>query len=67
MTFVRSILVLTAVCLCVGFAYFAGHALSVHSMTPVFLGLALLAVGAAFIYFVGRRDRERHGDPHHWV
>lgn len=59
MTFLRSLAVLTAVCLCVGFAYFSGHALAVHSMTPVIIGAVLLAVGAGMLWFMGRRDQER--------
>jgi hypothetical protein len=67
MTVLRSILVLAAVCLCVAFAYFFGHALAVKSMMPVMYGVGLLLAGAALIVFMGRRDRERKGDPHPWV
>jgi ABC-type uncharacterized transport system permease subunit len=67
MTVLRSLLVLTAVCLCVAFAYFFGHALAVHSTRPMIYGAALLLAGAALIVLLGRRDREKHGDPHPWV
>jgi hypothetical protein len=59
MTVLRSLAVLTAVCLCVGFAYFFGHALAVHSMRPMLYGLVLLLAGAATLYLMGRRDQER--------
>jgi hypothetical protein len=62
MTFFRSLIVLTAVCLCVAFAYFFGHALAVHSMRPVIYGLGLLAAGAAIMVFLNRRDRQKHPD-----
>jgi ABC-type uncharacterized transport system permease subunit len=67
MTFVRSFMVLAAVCLCVAFAYFFGHALAVHSTRPILYGAGLLLAGAALIVFMARRDRDRHGDPHPWV
>lgn len=60
MTFLRSFAVLAAVCLCVAFAYFVGHALAVHSTTPMLYGGALLFAGAALIAFLARRDRARH-------
>jgi ABC-type uncharacterized transport system permease subunit len=60
MTFFRSILVLAAVCLCVAFSYFFGHALAVHSTRPIIYGLGLLVLGAVLIVFMNRRDRERH-------
>lgn len=59
MTVLRSFAVLTAVCLCVAFSYFFGHALAVHSTRPILYGLVLLLAGAGMIYFMGRRDQER--------
>jgi ABC-type uncharacterized transport system permease subunit len=60
MTFFRSILVLAAVCLCVAFAYFFGHALAVHSTRPIIYGIGLLVLGAGLIVFMNRRDRDRN-------
>ncbi|HSJ25407.1 MAG TPA: hypothetical protein VK929_12090 [Longimicrobiales bacterium] len=62
MTFIRSVIVLAAVCLCIAFAYFFGHALAMHSTTPMIYGAGLLVAGAAIMWFLNRRDRERH--PH---
>jgi hypothetical protein len=70
MTFVRSIVVLTAVCLCVAVAYFFGHALAVHSTRPVIYGVGLLIAGAVIMVLLARRDRERHPgrmERHGWV
>jgi hypothetical protein len=59
MTFLRSIAVLTAVCLCVAFAYFVGHGLAVHSTRPMFYGAGLLLAGAAMMWFMASRDQEK--------
>jgi hypothetical protein len=70
MSFFRSIVVLTAVCLCVAFAYFFGHALAVHSVMPIVYGVGLLVLGAVIMVFLNRRDRDRHPGRlgrHGWV
>jgi hypothetical protein len=61
MTFLRSLAVLTAVCLCVAFFYFLGHALAVHRSRPALYGAGLLLAGAAMIWFMARRDQQRLG------
>jgi hypothetical protein len=66
MTFFRSIATLLAVCLCVGFAYFVGHALAAHSTTPVLYGGAMLLAGAALMLFMARRDQRRTTVQHEW-
>jgi hypothetical protein len=66
MTFFRSIATLLAVCLCVAFAYFVGHALAVHSTTPMLYGAALLLAGAALIVLMARRDRGHDAHTHDW-
>ncbi|HEX6308604.1 MAG TPA: hypothetical protein VFZ69_10480 [Longimicrobiales bacterium] len=58
MGFFRSILLLAGVCLCVVFAYFLGHALSVHDTRPVLFGAGLLLAGAAILAALSR-DRVR--------
>lgn len=58
MSFIRSILLVTGVTLCVLFAYFFGHALSAHDTRPILIGGALLAVGAAILAALSR-DRVR--------
>jgi hypothetical protein len=60
MTFLRSILVLTAVCLCIAFAYFFGHALAVHSVRPILYGAVLLLIGAGMLFLLGRRGERTH-------
>jgi hypothetical protein len=62
MTFLRSILVLAAVCFCIAFAYFFGYGLATHDFMPMAYGAVILAVGAALLWLLGRRDREQ--DPH---
>lgn len=62
MTVLRSFAVLTAVCLCVAFAYFVGHGLALHRTTPMLYGAGLLLAGAAMIWFMAKRDREAIGD-----
>jgi hypothetical protein len=57
MTFLRSIAVLTAVCLCVAFAYFFGYGLANHDVRPMLYGAVLLVVGAAMLVFMARADR----------
>jgi uncharacterized membrane protein HdeD (DUF308 family) len=59
MTFLRSIVLLASVCLCIAFVYFFGHALAVHSTTPIIIGAALLLAGAAGIAALSR-GRVRH-------
>jgi hypothetical protein len=67
MTFLRSIAVLAAVCFCIAFAYFFGYSLATHSIMPMVYGAGILAVGAAVLWFLGRRDRDRDPDWHrHW-
>jgi ABC-type uncharacterized transport system permease subunit len=70
MSLVRSFVVLTAVCLCVAFAYFFGYGLATHTTRPMLYGLGLLLAGAAIIVFMGRREREKYPeryDSHGWV
>jgi hypothetical protein len=55
MSFLRSIVLMTAVCLCVAFAFLVGHALAVHSMVPVLYGLGSLLLGAAVLALLARR------------
>jgi hypothetical protein len=55
MTFLRSIAVLTAVCLCIAFAYFVGHGLAIHSYMPMVYGTGLLLLGAAILALLARR------------
>jgi hypothetical protein len=57
MTFLRSIVVLTAVCLCIAFAYFFGYGLATHSVRPMLYGAALLLAGAAALWFMARRTQ----------
>jgi hypothetical protein len=59
MTFFRSLAVLTAVCLCVGFAFFTGYAIAVKSTGPLIYGTILLLAGAAIMVFLNRRDRKQ--------
>jgi uncharacterized membrane protein (DUF441 family) len=60
MTFFRSIGILTAVCLCIAFAYFVGHGLALHDRMPMIYGTGLLVLGTAMIGFF-TRDRIRNG------
>jgi hypothetical protein len=62
MTFLRSLAVLTAVCLCIAFAFFFGYGLATHAFMPVVYGGGLLVVGAAALWFMGRRDRRGTGE-----
>jgi uncharacterized membrane protein len=57
MSFLRSIAVLTAVCLCVAFAYFFGYGLARHDVRPMLYGAALLLAGVAMLWFMGRPGR----------
>jgi membrane protein DedA with SNARE-associated domain len=59
MTFLRSFAVLTAICLCVGFAYFVGHGLALHEPRPMIYGVGLLLAGAAMLWFMAKRDQEK--------
>jgi hypothetical protein len=61
MTFLRSLAVLTAVCFCIAFVFFVGYGLATHDFMPVVYGGGLLMVGAAVLWFMGRRDRRRTG------
>lgn len=54
MTFLRSIGLLAAVCLCIAFAYFFGHGLAMHTVRPMIYGAGLLVLGAAILLFLGR-------------
>ena len=55
MTFVRSVLILVGVCLCISFAYFVGHGLSTHHIQPIIYGTGLLLLGAAILAFLARQ------------
>lgn len=58
MTFIRSIVLLIGVCLCVSFAFFVGHGLSTHETAPMLYGTGLLLAGAAVLAAL-TRDRVR--------
>jgi uncharacterized membrane protein (DUF441 family) len=58
MTFMRSIVIMIAVCLCIAFAYFFGHGLALHRTRPMIVGAVLLLAGAAIIAAL---TRERVG------
>jgi hypothetical protein len=60
-TFFRSILLVTGVTAAVSFAIFAGHALSVHHLGPVYIGLGALAAGAVLLFVYTRTGREAGG------
>ena len=54
MSFMRSIVVMIAVCLCIAFAYFVGHGLALHRTRPMIMGAGLLLAGAAIIAGLSR-------------
>lgn len=54
MSFFRSIVLLIGVCLCVAFAFFVGHGLSTHEVTPMLYGAGLLLAGAAVLAGLSR-------------
>ena len=54
MSFIRSIVVLTGVCLCVAFAFFVGHGLSTGHAAPMLYGTGLLLAGAAVLAAMSR-------------
>ena len=55
MGFFRSIISLAAICLCITFVYFFGHALSTGEMKPIMYGLPLLVVGSVLIALLSRK------------
>ncbi|HUF51027.1 MAG TPA: hypothetical protein VMN60_09355 [Longimicrobiales bacterium] len=55
MSFFRSIALLAGVCLCIAFAYFAGHGLSTHHVEPILYGTGLLLLGAGILALLARR------------
>jgi hypothetical protein len=55
MSFLRSIVLLIGVCLCVAFAFFVGHGLSTGESAPLIYGTALLLAGAAVLSVLSRR------------
>jgi hypothetical protein len=57
-TLIRSIMLMAGVAACVSFAIFAGHALSTHHLEPVYLGLAVFAVGALLLFAFNRTGRD---------
>jgi hypothetical protein len=57
MTFIRSIVLLASVVLCVAFALFTGHGLATHELAPVLWGALLLALGAGLIFAQARLGR----------
>jgi protein-S-isoprenylcysteine O-methyltransferase Ste14 len=59
MTFLRSIVTLVAVCLCIAFAFAVGHGLSSHNNMAYVIGAVLLAMGAAIIYAISRPRTQR--------
>ena len=54
MSFLRSIVLLAGVCLCVAFAFFLGHGLSTGHTAPILYGAGLLLAGAAVIGALSR-------------
>jgi hypothetical protein len=58
MSFLRSVFMLTGVCLCVAFAYFVGHGLSTGHVAPMLYGTGLLLAGMAVLTVLSR-DRVR--------
>ena len=64
MTFIRSIVLMAGVCLCISFAYFLGHGLSTHHIRPILFGAVLLLLGAAILAFLARGGH-RHETMHH--
>lgn len=61
MTFLRSIVLLFGVCLCVAFAFLVGHGLSTHETAPLLYGAGLLLAGAAVLAAL-TRNRVRSWD-----
>jgi hypothetical protein len=58
MSFFRSLVLLTGVCLCVAVAYFVGHGISTGHAAPMLYGVGLLLAGAAILAGLSR-DRIR--------
>jgi hypothetical protein len=58
MTFLRSIVTLLAVCLCIGVAYAVGHGLSSHNSMAFVVGLVMLLVGAGMVAGLARQQRQ---------
>jgi len=54
MNFLRSLVLLLGVCLCVAFAFFVGHGLSTGHTAPLLYGTALLLAGAAVLAALSR-------------
>ncbi|MBR9990129.1 MAG: hypothetical protein KFH98_10255 [Gemmatimonadetes bacterium] len=54
MGFIRSIILLIGVCLCLAFAFFFGHALSTHETSTFVWGTVLLLAGAAVLAGLSR-------------
>lgn len=54
MSFFRSIVLLTGVCLCIAFAYFVGHGLSTGQAAHMLYGAGLLLAGAAILAGLSR-------------
>lgn len=54
MSVIRSIVLLTGVCLCIAFAFFVGHGLSTGHITPMLYGTGLLLAGAAVLAAMSR-------------
>ena len=54
MNFLRSIVTLLAICLCVGFAYAVGHGLSSHNSMAFVVGTVMLLAGAGLVVVLGR-------------
>ena len=55
MGFLRSIVLLIGVCLCIAFAFFVGHGLSTGHTAPMLYGTGLLLAGAAVLAALSRR------------
>ncbi|HEX2166539.1 MAG TPA: hypothetical protein VHG09_04815 [Longimicrobiales bacterium] len=55
MTFLRSIVLLVGVCLCIAFAFFVGHGLSTGHTAPLLYGTAVLLAGAAVLAGLSRK------------
>jgi hypothetical protein len=54
MSFIRSIIVLIGVCLCVAFAFFIGHGLSTMEVSTFVWGFVVLLAGAAILAGLSR-------------
>jgi uncharacterized membrane protein HdeD (DUF308 family) len=59
MGFLRSIVLLAGVCLCIAFAYAVGHGLATHHTGPMIVGAVLLLMGAGVLAMLSRGSEKR--------